>query len=238
MTKLVGGVAESWTVSPDAKTFTFKLRPNQKFESGAPVTADDMAFSLQRVVLLDKTPAFLFTQLGWNKDNVKVLVKAPDASTLTFTITEDLRPLAGAEPDEPPWPPRSSRRRWRMANETNGDLGNAWLKTHSATSGPYRLVSWKANESVTLEANPGYHLGAAAHEARDRPPRSRARHAAPAAGEGRHRHRAGPDAGPAQAAGRQQGHQGSSRFPAREHLVHAAEPGRRAAEEPEGPRRR
>src|SRR6476659_4255295 len=71
MTKLVGGVAESWTVSPDAKTYTFKLRPNQKFESGATVTADDMVFSLQRVVLLDKTPAFLFTQLGWNKDNVK-----------------------------------------------------------------------------------------------------------------------------------------------------------------------
>ena len=37
MTKLAGGVAESWTVSPDAKTYTFKLRPNQKFESGATV---------------------------------------------------------------------------------------------------------------------------------------------------------------------------------------------------------
>ena len=76
-TKLVGGVAESWTVSPDSKTYTFKLRPNQKFESGATVTADDMAFSLQRVVLLDKTPAFLFTQLGWDKNNVKSLITAP-----------------------------------------------------------------------------------------------------------------------------------------------------------------
>ncbi len=92
LTKLVGGVAESWTVSPDAKTFTFKLRPNQKFESGAPVTADDMALSLQRVVLLDKTPAFLFTQLGWNKDNVKDLITAPDPGTLTFKITEDFAP--------------------------------------------------------------------------------------------------------------------------------------------------
>ncbi|MBV9521261.1 MAG: ABC transporter substrate-binding protein, partial [Alphaproteobacteria bacterium] len=70
LTKLVGGVAESWTVSPDAKTYTFKLRPNLKFASGAPVTAADMAWSLQRVVLLDKAPAFLFTQLGWSKDNV------------------------------------------------------------------------------------------------------------------------------------------------------------------------
>src|SRR3984957_4646665 len=158
-TKLVGGVAESWTVSPDAKTYTFKLRPNQKYESGATVTADDMAFSLPRVVLLDKTPAFLFTQLGWNRDNVKSLITAPDVSTLKFTITENFSPLlvlnlmatVAASVVE---------KQVAMANEVNGDLGNTWLKTHSATSGPYRLISWKANESVSLEANPGYHLGA------------------------------------------------------------------------------
>ena len=159
MTKLVGGVAESWTVSPDAKTYTFKLRPNQKFESGATVTADDMAFSLQRVVLLDKTPAFLFTQLGWDKNNVKSLITAPDALTLKFTITETFAPslvlnlmaTVAASVVE---------KKVAMANEVNGDLGNTWLKTHSATSGPYRLISWKANESVSLEAHPGYHLGA------------------------------------------------------------------------------
>ena len=92
MSKLVGGVAESWTVSPDAKTFTFRLRNNQKFESGAPVTADDMAFSLQRVIIMNKTPAFLFTQLGWNKENVRDLVNATDPTTLQFTITEDFAP--------------------------------------------------------------------------------------------------------------------------------------------------
>ena len=219
MTKLVGGVAESWTVSPDAKTYTFKLRPNQKFESGAPVTADDMAFSLQRVVLLDKTPAFLFTQLGWNKDNVKSLITAPDASTLKFTITENFAPslvlnlmaTVAASVVE---------KKVAMANEANGDLGNAWLKTHSATSGPYKLISWKANESVSLEAHPGYHLGAPHMK------RVIVRHvpepgtAAPAAGEGRHRHRAEPAAGSAQAAGRQQGHQDRV-VPVFRHLVHA-----------------
>jgi peptide/nickel transport system substrate-binding protein len=158
--KLVGGVAESWTVSPDAKTFTFKLRPNQKFESGATVTADDMAFSLQRVVILNKTPAFLFTQLGWTKDNVRDLVTAPDPQTLQVKILEDFAPTlvlnlmatVAASVVE---------KKLALANEVEGDLGNTWLKTHSATSGPYRLVSWKANESVTLEANPGYHLGLA-----------------------------------------------------------------------------
>ncbi len=119
-----------------------------------------MAFSLQRVVQMDKTPAFLFTQLGWTKDNVKTLVTAPDANTLQFKITEDFAPslvlnlmaTVAASVVE---------KKVVMANEVNGDLGNSYLKTRSSTSGPYKLISWKANESVTLEANPTYHLGAA-----------------------------------------------------------------------------
>ncbi len=158
MTKLVGGVAQSWTVGSDAKTFTFKMRPNQKFQSGAPVTADDIAWSLQRVVIMNKTPAFLFTQLGWNKDNVKTLVTAPDPMTLQIKIVEDYSPslvlnlmaTVAASVVE---------KKVALANEKDGDLGNGWLKTNSATSGPYKLIAWKPNESVSLDANTGYHLG-------------------------------------------------------------------------------
>ena len=56
-TKVVGDAAESWTVSPDGKVFTFKLRPDVVFASGKAATAEDVAFSLQRVVKLNKTPA-------------------------------------------------------------------------------------------------------------------------------------------------------------------------------------
>jgi len=91
LSKLVGGVAESWTVSPDGKTFTFKIRPNLKFQSGGPLTAEDVEFSLQRVVLIAKTPAFLLTQLGWSKDTVKDLVKA-SGDTVTARITGDFAP--------------------------------------------------------------------------------------------------------------------------------------------------
>ena len=119
-----------------------------------------MAFSIQRVVIMNKTPAFLFAQLGWTKDNVRDLVKAVDPHTLEFKINEDFAPTlvlnlmatVAASVVE---------KKVAMANEVNGDLGNTWLKTRSATSGAYRLVSWKANKSVTMEANPGYHLGLA-----------------------------------------------------------------------------
>ena len=47
-----------------------------------------------------------------------------------------------------------------MAHAANGDFGNTWLKTNSAGSGAFVLKSWKANESVVMDAFPGYRGGA------------------------------------------------------------------------------
>ena len=44
-----------------------------------------------------------------------------------------------------------------MANEAEGDMGNAWLATNSAGSGAYSVDSWKPNESVTLSSNPDFY---------------------------------------------------------------------------------
>ncbi len=159
VSKLIGGAAESWTISPDGKVFTFKLRAGMEFHDGAPVTAEDVVFSLQRVILLDKTPAFLFTQLGWTKDNVKDLVKVTGPDSLQFTVTADLAPslvlnlmtsITASVVEK----------KVALEHEEKGDLGNGWLKSHSAASGAYKLVAWKPNESVVLEANPKFHFGA------------------------------------------------------------------------------
>ncbi|MCW6510525.1 ABC transporter substrate-binding protein [Lichenifustis flavocetrariae] len=158
-TKLVGGVADSWTVSPDGKTMTFKLHPGLTFTSGKPVTAEDAAFSLSRVIKLDKSPAFLISQLGWTKDNVDQMVKAVDPATLQITIGPNyastlvlalMSSIVGSVVEKAV----------AMEHDQGGDLGNAWLKTHSAGSGPFALKSWKANESVVLDANPTYREGA------------------------------------------------------------------------------
>ena len=159
VTKLVPGAAESWTTSPDGKTMTFKLRQGLTFTSGNPVTAADAAFSLQRVIKLDKSPAFLIQQLGWTKDNVDAMVKALDATTLQVTIGPNYSPslvlallssIVGSVVDKT----------LVMQHEAGGDLGNAWLKAHSAGAGPFSLRSWKADESVVLDANPAYREGA------------------------------------------------------------------------------
>ena len=156
---LVGGVAESWDVSDDGKTITFTIRSGLKFHSGNPVRAEDVAWSLQRVVKLNKTPAFIVTQFGWTADNVDDLIKATDDTHVQVTITEEFSPglvlnamsagIASVVDKE-----------LVMQNEKDGDLGYEWLKSNSAGSGAFQLKTWKANEIVTLEANQDYRHGA------------------------------------------------------------------------------
>ncbi len=152
-TTVVGDAAESWTVSPDGLTITFKMKPGIKFASGNELTAHDAAFSLQRVVKLNLTPGFIVTQFGYTKDNVEKLITAPDPTTLKMVLPKQvatsflmfcLSANVGCIVD----------RATVMSHAKNGDLGNDWLKTHTAGSGPYQLISWVASDHVILEANP------------------------------------------------------------------------------------
>src|SRR5918995_3147906 len=158
---LVGGVAESYAVSDDGRTITLKIRPGLTFHSGNPVRAEDVAFSLQRVIQLNLTPAFILTQLGWSPDNVAEMVKSPDEQTVELTIGEDFAPTfvlnclsagIGSVVDK----------ELVLADEQDGDLGHDWLKTHSAGSGAFELKGWKPSESVTMEASPDHRFGAPA----------------------------------------------------------------------------
>ena len=154
--KLVGDLAKGWTVSADGKTYSFELKPGLKFASGNPLTAEDVAWSLQRAVLLDKTPAFILTQFGFTKDNVRGKVKATGALTLAIETDKAYAPsfvlncltanIAAAVD-----------KKLLLANEVVGDMGHAWLKTRYAGSGPLKVREWRANELVALERNDGYH---------------------------------------------------------------------------------
>jgi len=151
--KLVGDLAEKWEVSKDGAVFTFHIRHGVAFESGKPLTAEDAAFSLQRVVKLNKTPGFIITQFGLTADNVEQMVRATSEYTLelklpivqaTSFVLYCLSASCGCVVEKATV----------LANQANGDLGNAWLKMHSAGAGSYRLVEWKASDHIILETNP------------------------------------------------------------------------------------
>ncbi len=155
VSKIFGVVAESWTVSDDGKTIAFKIREGRKFASGNPITAEDVAFSLQRAVLLDKSPAFILNQFGITKDNVKNAIKATGEYTVDFTMDRSYAPSFAL------YALTSSvasivDKKLVLEHEADGDLGYGWLKTHYAGSGPFTIRDWRANEVVVLERNPNY----------------------------------------------------------------------------------
>lgn len=154
--KLYGDLAKEWTVSDDGKRYAFTLKEGLKFASGNPVTAEDVAWSLQRAVILDKSPAFILTQFGFTKDNVKERVKATGPLTLTIETDKVYAPTfvlnclsanVAAVVDKA----------LVTSKEQNGDLGYAWLKTNYAGSGPMKIREWRANEILALERNDNYH---------------------------------------------------------------------------------
>jgi peptide/nickel transport system substrate-binding protein len=155
---IVSGLAESWSGSPDGLTYTFKLRPGVRFQSGNPVIAADVVYSITRTILLNKTPAFILAQFGFTKDNLPQTVRAIDDSTVALTMAKPFAPTfllncltstAGDIVDS----------KLVQAHEKDGDFGNGWLRQNTAGSGAYKLRSYTPNEQFTLDAYDGWYRG-------------------------------------------------------------------------------
>jgi len=150
-----GVIAESWTVSDDGKTISFKVREGTTFASGNPITAADAVFSLQRAVILDKSPAFILTQFGLTKDNVAEKVVQTGDYSFDFIMDNAYAPsfvlycmtaTVASVVDKA----------LVMSHEADGDLGYGWLKTNYAGSGAFTIRDWRANEVVVMERNANF----------------------------------------------------------------------------------
>ncbi len=147
-------LAQSWEVKDAGTTsdLVFKLKSGLKFASGNPLTADDVVYSFQRVIKLNKSPAFLFTDIGGLKAES---IKATDASTVTISLPKTSSAQAflsiltftiGGVVDS----------KEVKSHESGGDSGSAWLLDHSAGAGPYTIDHWTKNAEVSLKANANY----------------------------------------------------------------------------------
>jgi peptide/nickel transport system substrate-binding protein len=152
------GLAESWTISEDGKTFTFKIRSGVTFHSGNALTAKDVEWSLRRLVKLGLAPSTDLRQWGFSADNVDSLIRATDDQTLVLETPEvwnaDLILLSLAS-----FSTSILDSTFLADKAKNDDMGREFLQTADAGSGPYSLRTWRANELLIAEAYADYWQG-------------------------------------------------------------------------------
>ncbi len=154
-TRAVPKLAESWTVSPDGKTYTFKLRSGVKFHSGNTVDAKAVEFSTRRVFALKLTPAFIVTDFINSPGDVAAI--ASDRVRVTFkqSMPEVLMASVLANPVTSVVDPAVVQRN----AATDDPMANKWLSDHDAGSGPFKLIGWSRNLKIELQAFDEYWRG-------------------------------------------------------------------------------
>jgi peptide/nickel transport system substrate-binding protein len=150
--RVTADLASKWDVSADGLTYVFTLNPNIKFADGAPVTPDDVVFSLNRQKYL-KGPA------SWFQDGVASVQKTgPTEVTIKlasinvdwlFLLTSPFLSIARAQT-------LKANGGTDAADAATKDTARAWLDQHSAGSGPFVLEAWEHGSQLTMKRNPLY----------------------------------------------------------------------------------
>ena len=150
---VVPDLAESWELAPDGKTWTFHIRKELVFANGDPLKSDAIVYSFQRVLKLEKSPCWLYSDvIGLTEEGITALddytvkiVTNGAPSNIVLTI------LGGNGIVNP---------KVVKEHEVDGDMGQAWLIDHTAGAGPYILKEWSRKISLVLVANENYWRGA------------------------------------------------------------------------------
>lgn len=159
-----GGVAMDVTPNETYTVWTAKLRADAKWSDGQPVTAEDFAFSYERILspgLGAKYASMLYFMkgaedfnLGKTTDFSEVGIRVIDP--LTFEVT-----LRGPTPffrellKHYTWYPVPKHS--VLKHGTIDRIGNPWSKPENLVSnGPYRIKSFRRNDHIEVERNPYY----------------------------------------------------------------------------------
>lgn len=139
--KIVPQLAKAWRYENDT-TLVLDIRTDVKFHDGTPLTVDDVAWSVQRII----DPAFKSPQLSQFNSIVKAEAVGTDKVRLT---TSSPYPALLAQLVKLSIVPRAYVQK----------VGNEKFNVEPMGSGPYRFVSWQKGVRVTLAANESYWRG-------------------------------------------------------------------------------
>ncbi len=138
---LVPGLAKSFQVSDDGREVRMTLRADAAWEDGSPVTARDAVYTIGRIVD-PAVPSPVFQPVF--EDLASIEANGPRSFVARFREAYAYHAMAFVLPLLPE--KRYARKNFLKALENRSPLSD----------GPYRLVSWKTQESLVLERNPGY----------------------------------------------------------------------------------
>jgi peptide/nickel transport system substrate-binding protein len=143
-------LAEKWDISPDSRLYRFHLVKNATFTDGKPVKAQDVVYSLQRIIGINKGPAFLFSNLIKPEN-----IKAVDDYTVEIGLDRIFAPFLSTTPLI-----MVVNSTELQAHATATDKwGEDWLASHAAGSGPFSLVSYDRGGELNMKRHEKYHLG-------------------------------------------------------------------------------
>ncbi|MEM4846846.1 MAG: ABC transporter substrate-binding protein [Thermosphaera sp.] len=148
-------VAESWEVSPDGLTYTFQIRRGIPFHDGGELTAEDVVFSIQRMLAIQRGFSWLWLDILEPQN-----VQAVDTHTVEFVLNEPFAPFL------------STLTQLFIVNRNllmehveegefgeYGDYGQAFLIDNTAGSGPFQLVNYERASILEMERFPDYWRG-------------------------------------------------------------------------------
>jgi len=132
-------LAKTWTTSEDGLTWTFNLRDGVTFHNGDPLTAQDVKYSLERIMNPDTGSG-----AAWRLAAVKS-ISAPNAHTVVINLKYPypglLTKLGGYK---------------GMAIVDKKTVDDGTINTHPVGTGPFMFVQYVPGDQVVLEKNQNY----------------------------------------------------------------------------------
>ena len=155
--KIIPGLASSWDISSDRKTYTFHLRPNLKFSDGSPITSKDFIYSWKHLV--DPKVASPYNMILANVVNGQAIIDGKQSvSNLGISAPDDLTFVVKLNnPDDAFLDAIALPNAMVVSQKAIEKFGNAWTEPQNmVTSGAYRLKEHVINGYILAEKNPNF----------------------------------------------------------------------------------
>ncbi len=154
---LIPDIAESWNISEDAKTYTFKIRKNAVFHSGKKVTANDFVWSFNRAVDPDTASPIVETYLGDIVGVKDVIEGRSDRISGVTALDEYTLQIQIDSPKAYFLQKLTYPTAYVLDKDNVESSGSGWTDSPNGT-GPFKLIEYKIGERIVLEKHSEYHL--------------------------------------------------------------------------------